>query len=236
MGRGHAEVEVGYRESFRPVPHQGEDLRGDQVYAAEGETAAARRVEAGVRAPDLSGAHVGPAREAHVAVEQKIAVGLVGVGDQQGRERGGVVGREEAADVEVAEHVDVVDEETAPFQEGLRLAYAASRLQWLPGLAGDVDVHAEVAVLREEILYLLREMVDVDHELAYSCRLELHHHALQHRNSAHGHQGLGHAVGERAQARAQTRGEDHRLHSTFTPGRMVLPSHSSESRSSSSVR
>lgn len=95
---------------------------------------------------------------------------------------------------------------------GASLQDASARVEQLAPLVADADADAEVAVCLQEVEYLFSEVVDVDDDVVESGLLQTQYHALQHGDAGHGYQSLGHVVGERTQACAQSGGKYHGFH------------------------
>jgi len=135
-----------------------------------------------------------------------------------------VVELEHAVKVDVAEDVDVVEE------EGLRVASGewrvASIFQEKPGgffqaaagveqkilFAGNFDVHAEIVAGFQVVDDRVREVMDVDDDFVDTKRAKARERDFEQRAAIDFDQGFGTPVGERAQARAEAGGEDHCLH------------------------
>lgn len=78
-------------------------------------------------------------------------------------------------------------------------------------LIADADVEAEMVVGGKVVDNLLAEVVDVDDDALEASLLQSQYDMVEQGPSGHRHEGLGHRVGERAQACSETCGEEHGL-------------------------
>jgi hypothetical protein len=133
---------------------------------------------------------------------------LATLNDQgRGRARGGVR-RDEGRGVDRRQDVRVPDKHVARAQKRGGPSDASRRAEQL-----GLDRERDVPVLRvgdEKRLQLLPAMMGVDHDPADPRRGEPLQHMGQRRTIAHGDEGLGKKVGQRAQPRAQPGRKDHR--------------------------
>ena len=96
-------------------------------------------------------------------------------------------------------------------QEVLSVGNAAAGLQQLLRLIRNLNVYT-VIVGGQILPDLGGEVVHIDHQMVITCCAQFHYHVMQQRLSTHGHQGLGHGIGDGLQAGSQTSRKDHRLH------------------------
>lgn len=97
-------------------------------------------------------------------------------------------------------------------EEGFCFPDSASRIEQAVTFVTDMDGQSEILVCPKKIKDLFTEMMNVDHQFVESCRFQFQDYVLQHGASGHGHQCLGHMVGERFQAGSETRRKDHGFH------------------------
>ena len=209
-----ADVEVEVDDGERAVPlrgvHAAEEGGRDDVQALEGPF-----VERALQAcgTGLAGLLVDPPVQAHVAVHQEVARGLAAGHEQRGLGAGGFVVGPEAGEVGVGQDVGVVHQEgLVAVQPAAGVADAAAGVHQAVALVADVDAEAEIAVGAQEVDDLVSEVVDVDGDVVESGGGQLADDALQEGDAGHGHEGLGQAVGEGAQAGAHAGGEDEGFH------------------------
>ena len=168
--------------------------------AREGEALTTVGVEVVVDRPYLACLHVGPAHEPHVVVEKQVADRLALTHEQGGIISGAIV---EGTQVGIAEDVDVMHEHrTVGIEERSRLAQSASRLEQHVALVRHQELHTLHGLGVQVVDNLVGEVVHVDHRPAKTCIVEPLRHMAQERLIAHGHQSLGHGVGEWPQAGA----------------------------------
>ena len=157
------------------------------------------------------------AAEAAALIEQQIARSCAVLHSQRGE--GGVFGVEcgQAREIEVAEDIDVVQEERllracgGIEKERRGVLQATAGVQQLL-FARDFDVHAEVAVGFEVLDDHNRVVMDVDDDIAHAESAQAEEGDLQQGAAGDGDQRLGAVIGEGPQARAQAGGKNHRLH------------------------
>src|SRR5690606_17470795 len=114
------------------------------------------------------------------------------------------------------EDVAVVDEEgSIAAQQLRRRLQPAAGLQRLIGLEREVDFDTERIPGPNILLDAIGEMMDVDDDAVDSSVDQPPRHALQDRDPAHRDERLRHLRGEGAEAGAETRREDHRLHRLY---------------------
>ena len=128
-------------------------------------------------------------------------------------------------EVDVAEDVDIVNEKWlvsifsgAKEMCGLFEAAAGIEEDLFPG---DLDVHAEVVVGFKIVGNHVGEVMGVDDDVDNAAGFEAGEREFKKRASGDFNQRLGAVVGERLQARAKTRREDHCLHDATFSGNLI---------------
>lgn len=195
------------------VAHVAEDRGREDVHAAEGQFVVAAFFVGRTGGQCLPGRLVHPSAQAVAAVGQQVAGCLAVVGQQGGVGSAFHVVAVEGGQVYVCQDVGVVDEEgLAVVQQGAGLQDASARVEQFAPFVADTDPHTEIIVRLQEVEYLFSEVMDIDDDVVESGLLQPQYHALQHGNTGYGDQGLGHVVGEWAQAGAQSGGKYHGFH------------------------
>ena len=100
---------------------------------------------------------------------------------------------------------------TVGIQQRRSLFQSTAGLQQLLSLIGDEKLHPFHGMALQILDYLVGEMVHIHHHTLETGLSEPFHHMTYQRLSPHRHQGLGHSVSKRAQARAKSGGETHGL-------------------------
>ena len=142
-------------------------------------------------------------------IHPEIALRLALAHEQGGIISGTIV---EGTQVGIAEDIDVMHEHrTVGIEEGCRLAQSASRLEQHVALVRHQELHSLYGLGVQVVDDLVGEVVHVDHSPTETGIVEPPRHMTQERLIAHGHQCLGHGVGERPQAGTESGGENHGL-------------------------
>src|SRR5215471_2941916 len=118
-----------------------------------------------------------------------------------------------ALQVNVADHVDVMQ------NERLRIS-AKEPAGFLQSAAGieqnvfsrDLDMHAEIMVGLQVLDHHVRKVMDIDNDVSNSESAQSRERDLEQRLAGYLHKRLRPMIGERPQASTQTCSEDHRLH------------------------
>ncbi len=172
------------------------------------------------------------AAELEVVVEEEVAGGFAGL-DGEGGE-GVIFGVElqHAAEIDVADDVDVVEKEELVHLVGFRLggiaaagSTASAIFEEEPGgffqaaagvqqniFAGDFDAHAEVFIGFQIVDDQVGEVMDVDDHFVDAEGAQAGEGDFEQRAAGEFDEGLGAMVGERAEAGAEAGGEDHGFH------------------------
>ena len=202
------QIEVHDREAVGIGTHGFEETRRHDMDAAEGPSLAVGHTQICMGRPYLPSLHIGPSHEALPLAEEQIALGDA-VADQQGSIRHRTV--VEPGEIGVAQDIDVVDQHRAV---GLKpmgsMTDATTRVEEFGGLVRDMYLHPEVVGV-EIVDDLVGEVVHIDHDAGKALRLQFSDDVSQQRFPRHGHQCLGHSIGERLQAGAQPCREYHCL-------------------------
>ena len=96
-------------------------------------------------------------------------------------------------------------------QQGRRVGNAATGFQQLGRFIRNGNGDPEV-VGGQVFPDLPGEMVDIHHQMGVAGIPQFADNVVQKRLSSHGHQSLGHSVGDGLQTGSQPRRKDHRLH------------------------
>ena len=115
--------------------------------------------------------------------------------------------------IDVEQHVAVQQEERPRSEQGRCPADSSARAQDVPHLARDGDGDVDLATDFEGAFFHFGgEVVRIHHHVANAGVAQQRQVVAEQRNPAERHQGLGDAVGERAQPRPESGAKDHRLH------------------------
>ena len=209
-GLGGCEVEVKVDDGEDPCAgDEGENVRADDVEAAEGE----KPVLGGGVAFGVACGLVCPACEPHFFVPtQHAAAGAVH--DSQGGEGfSAEMGLKEVVGVEVAEDVDVAEKDGGgALEKGLGFEEATPCIEEQIPLVGDVDVEVSGGVAAEEVLDHVCIVVDIYDDVCEAEVLETAELDGKEWGAINLGEGFGAVVGVGAQAGAEACREDHGFH------------------------
>ncbi len=158
------------------------------------------------------------AGELELVVEEELAPGGAGLDGEGGQGVMFFMELEHGVEVDVADDVDVVEEEGVVKAGGIfeeepgGFFQAAAGVEKLVVFAGEFDAEAEIVFGLEEGHDLIGEVVNVDDEFGDAERGEARNGDFQERASVDFDQSFGVMVGEGAEAGAEAGGEDHCLH------------------------
>jgi hypothetical protein len=168
-----------------------------------------------------------------VFVEEEEAGGFTGLDGERGEGAVFVVELEHAAEIDVADDVDVVEEEglcrrvaNGPDRVGVNEWQVTSIFKKEPGgffqaaagikqeivFAGNFNAHSEIVAGFQVIDDHVREVMDVDDDVVDAKRAQARESDFEERAASDFDEGLGARVGEGTQARAKAGGKDHGFH------------------------
>ncbi len=160
-------------------------------------------------------------------VKEEVAGSFAGSDGESGEGAIFVVELEHAAEIDVADNIDVVKEERLVDLIGIvTFGVAASGiLEEKPGgffqaaagvqqnvFAGDFDTHAEVVVGFQIVDDQIGEVMDVDDDFGDAERAQARESDFEQSAAGELNEGFGAIVGERTETRAEAGGEDHGFH------------------------
>lgn len=161
----------------------------------------------------LARTDVSPADEAHFTVEDQVTLRLAFADQQRGLTA--LPCLPEVGQADVAEDVDVVDEEAVGiYEQRSGMLDAATSLEELTTLVGDAEGHCitlHLGSMAPEVDHVGKVM-DVDDQIVESCSGQLLRDMLDERLAGNVHQGLRHGVGEGLESGAEPCGKYHGLH------------------------
>jgi len=212
---GEAEVGVDDGEDAYFGEH-GEQARGNDVDAGEGEGKwRGARGEGRVDGWSMGST----ATKLELIVKKEEAGGFAGLDGEGGESAVLVVELEHRVEVDGADDVDVVDNEwfwhrvACTFKEKPGGFFeAAAGVEQKVIFAGNFDAHAKVVVRLKVVKDHFGKVVDVDDDFADAESAKARESNFKERAAVDFDEGFGQSVGERAQARAKTSGEDHGFH------------------------
>ena len=168
-----------------------------------------------------------------LVVEKQGAAGAAFLHGESGESAIFGVQFDHAAEIDIADDVDVVKEEGLAGRSGIAQEEMRGFFEAAAGieqdlLVGDLDAHAEIIVRSQAVDDLPGEMMRVDDDIANAERVQAGKGDLEQGTAANFDQCLGTRVRERTQARAEAGRQNHGLHlpsfsnsrwrtSTFTP-------------------
>ena len=192
------EVEVHDGKFLGMVLHHGEEAGREDVDAREGHLNAFRRVKVGVGASDFTRLNVCPPNEAHVIVEEQVALSL-----SLRNEEGYVVSfvsLNEAWQVGIAQDVNVVNHDgRIGREELLRMLQSAPRVKQGFALVGDEELGAPVVAL-DVVDNLVGKVMRIHHDALRAGADKLLSNMLKQGLTSNGDERLGHRVGQGLEA------------------------------------
>jgi hypothetical protein len=148
-----------------------------------------------------------PADEAPVRVEQQRARRGPGLGGERDERAGSLMRPQKGREVDVAQHIDVVDEEgAAVIEEPGGLPEAAARVEKLRLPRIRHALQSPAAVLLDKRRDHFAVVVQIDDRLGHARGHEPAHDVLEQRDSVDFHQSLGARGGQGGQAGAAAGG------------------------------
>lgn len=203
--RCSAEIEIDDGEFGRPCGHGTYGSGGNNMYAGEG--VEGQSVDVHPLRLHISRGGVGPCEQTAIGTTNEIARGAA-VGGEQGGLVEGVVALAESTQVNVVEDIDVMNEEwNVGRQERGCLLDGSPCVEELLSFITDTDVDAEVVGVQVTD-NLFGEVMDVDHNVRKTSGFESLELVGEEGFSTQGNESLGHRVGERLQACAESGSED----------------------------
>lgn len=226
------QIEINDGESLRPRLHLADELWREDMDATE---SALRELLDGLL--HIGGAHftgfkMRPAAQAlRGGIYQKLSRGVTPADKQRGLRSVLTVGFYQSRKISVGEYVDIVHQHglvaavVCTAQQSGRMAYGTAGVEQLLAFVGDVNGQTEV-VCGEIVHNLFGKVVHIHHNACGTCFAQGVDGVMQQGFAGHGHQGLGHAVGERAKACAESGSEDKGFHEgSFFLGEEVKRKH-----------
>lgn len=161
----------------------------------------------------LTGLDVGPSHQSHGVVKDEITLRVTLTDEQRGVPT--LARLPEGLQVDIAEDVDVVNEETsvvAIHEQRRSMTNATTRFEKQLAFVGKMDVEPLKFCCLAPLLDHVGKMMHIDDDVTEASAGQLVENMLQQRFASNGHQGLGHGVGEGLESRAETGSKDHGFH------------------------